>query len=128
VNEAVDRVILQREAMDAGFPGSFGLSIVVHLLIVGGAVAAPYLLPRQPPLRVADGFAVALPRGGGGVVEPPASSGPPTPVEKPPAPAAEPPPKVLKPPKDEPRHTKEYPMAPIPGATGTWQRSSRRSG
>jgi TonB family protein len=109
VNEAVDRVILQREAMDAGFPGSLGLSIVVHLLIVGGAVAAPYLLPREPPLRVADGFAVALPRGGGGAIEPPASSGPPTPVEKPPAPAAEPPPKVLKPPKDEPRHTKGLP-------------------
>ncbi|HKC12067.1 MAG TPA: hypothetical protein VKI41_08530, partial [Vicinamibacteria bacterium] len=66
MNEAVDRVILQREAMDAGFPGSLGLSLVVHLLIVGGAVAAPYLLPHEPPLRVAAGFAVALPRGGGG--------------------------------------------------------------
>jgi TonB family protein len=110
VNEAVDRVILQREAMDAGFPGSLGLSIVAHLLIVGGAVAAPYLLPREPPLRVANGFAVALPRGGGGAVEPPTSAGPPAPpVENPPAPAAEPPPKVLKPPKEEPRHTKGLP-------------------
>jgi TonB family protein len=110
VNEAVDRVILQREAMDAGFAGSLGLSILAHLLIVGGAVAAPYLLPREPPLRVAEGFAVALPRGGGGAVEPPASAGPPTaPVDNPPAPPAEPPPKVLKPPKEEPRQTKGLP-------------------
>ncbi len=110
MNEAVDRVILQREAMDAGFPGSLGLSIAAHLLIVGGAVAAPYLLPRQPPLRVADGFAVALPRGGGGSVEPGAPAGAPAPpVDNPPVPIAELPPKVLKPPREEPRHPKGLP-------------------
>jgi TonB family protein len=111
VNDAVDRVILQREAMDAGFPGSLGLSLVVHLLIVGGAVAAPYLLPHEPLLRVADGFAVPLPRGGGAPLELPAPAGAPAPpVDNPNPPAAEPPPKVLKPPtKEEPRHTKGLP-------------------
>jgi TonB family protein len=109
VNEAVDRVILEREAMDAGFPGSFGLSIVAHLLVTG-AVVGVGLLHREPPLRVADGFAVALPRGGGGAVEPPPPGGAPAPsLERPSAPAPEPPPKVLKPPKEEPRHTKGLP-------------------
>jgi protein TonB len=110
VNDAVDRAIQDRETMDAGFPGSVGVSLLAHMFLLGAAAVAPYLLPREPVLRVADGFAVALPRGGGGTPEPPASASAPAPPVENPAPLApEPPPKVLKPPKDEPRHTKGIP-------------------
>lgn len=102
MNDPVDRLIVEREAMDGGFPGSLALSIVAHLLLVGVA-AAGTLLFKPPPLRVQDGFAVPMPPGGGG----PRSAEPPAPApakpQTPEAPKAEPPPKVLKPPKEEPR-------------------------
>ena len=110
MNEAVDRVIEEREAMDRGFPMGVALSGVVHLLLVGVAFGAAWLGPHEPPLRVADGIAVPLPRGGGGPVEPepaPAAAPPVTqaaaPEPAPPAPAPAPPPKVLPPPREEPR-------------------------
>jgi periplasmic protein TonB len=108
MNEAVDRVLEQREAMDHGFPAGIVLSGAFHLLIVGAAVGAAWLGPRQPLLRVADGIAIALPPGGGGPPQPdpaPAAAPPVTsaPEPAPPAPAPEPPPKVIKPPKEEPR-------------------------
>ncbi len=103
MNTPVDRVIVERERMDAGFPGGFVISMVAHLLLAGAAFAAPFIFPAGPLLRVAPGFVVAVPRGGGGAPPPP----PPAQVQPPPAtapPAApEPPPKVLKPPKEEPR-------------------------
>jgi TonB family protein len=108
VNEAVDRVLEAREAMDRGFPGGMLLSGAFHLLLVGAALGAAWLESRKPLIRVAPGFVVALPRGGGGPVEPepaPAAAPPVTtpaaPAPEPPAPA--PPPKVIKPPKEEPR-------------------------
>jgi TonB family protein len=100
VNEAVDRLIAERERLDSGLSGSLLVSIAAHLTFVGLAVALPLLLPRGPVLRVADGFAVVLPRGGGGspAAVPPARAPQP---QAPAAPAA--PPKVLKPPTEAPR-------------------------
>jgi periplasmic protein TonB len=100
LNDPVDRVIVERGRMDAGFPGGVLVSLVLHLVLVGVAVAAPVLFPQKVQIRVADGFAVPLPRGGGGTPKaaPPAAAEPKT--EAPPAPAAEPPPLVRKAPKD----------------------------
>jgi TonB family protein len=108
VNEAVDRVLEQREAMDRGFPAGILLSGAVHLLLVGGAFAASWLGPHQPVIRVVPGFVERIPRGGGAeygpdaapTVAPPVTT-PDAPAPAPPAP--EPPPKVIKPPKEEPR-------------------------
>jgi protein TonB len=106
MNEAVDRVIEQREAMDRGFPAGFVMSGFVHLIVIGGALGAAWLAPHEPPLRVVEGFAVPLPPGGGGPAAPapaPAAAPPVTsaPAPEPPAPAPAPPPKVIKPPKEE---------------------------
>ena len=98
MNDPVDRVIAERARLDAGFPGGMLLSLIVHFLLVGAAVAGPLLFPARPAIVVTDGFAVALPRGGGGDPTPPA----PEPKAEAPAPAVEPP-KVLKPPRDEPK-------------------------
>lgn len=101
MNEPVDRVIQERQRLDAGLRGGFVLSVAAHLLLAGAALAAPFMFPAGPPLQVAEGFAVVLPRGGGGVTTPlpPAEAQAP-----PPAPPAVPEaPKVLKPPKEEPR-------------------------
>lgn len=108
MNEAVDRVLEQREAMDRGFPAGIVLSGAFHLLVVGAAFGAAWLGPREPLLRVADGIAIPLPPGGGGPLQPdpaPAVAPPVTsaPEPAPPAPAPEPPPRVLQPPKEEPR-------------------------
>jgi TonB family protein len=109
VNEAVDRLISERQRLDAGLHGTLLVSIVGHLFLVGGVVVLPSLLPKEPPLRVADGFAVVLPRGGGGsptATAPPASAPQPAPVvSAAPAPA----PKVLKPQADAPRHSNALP-------------------
>jgi protein TonB len=108
MNEAVDRVLEDREAMDRGFPLGIVLSGAVHLLLVGSAFAASWLGPRGPAIKVAPGFAQEIPRGGGGAPAPdpaPAVAPPVTtaaaPAPEPPAPA--PPQRVLKPPKPEQR-------------------------
>lgn len=103
--DAVDRLILDREAMDHGFPGSLIVSIGGHGLLLGGLLFAHLLLPQGPVLNVMPAFAVALPRGGGGTpnpapVAPPASKPKDEPKQEPPAPE---PVKILKPPKDEPK-------------------------
>ena len=103
MNEPVDRVIQERERMDAGLRGGMVLSVAGHLVLAGAAVAAPFLFPPTLPLRVADGFAVALPRGGGGAPQPPPAVEVQAPAPPPVPPAAPEPPKVLKPPKEEPR-------------------------
>jgi len=92
--------------MDAGFPGSVVLSIVGHLMLVGVAVAAPFVFPAGPVLKVAEGFVVPLPRGGGGSsapAAPPAAAPQAKPTEAPPEAPAPPVSKVLKPPTEEPR-------------------------
>ena len=107
MNEAVDRLIAERQRMDAGLPATLLVSIVGHLLVLGTVIALPLLLPREPLLKVIDvGFTVvAMPRGGGGspaAPAPPAQA--PAPKPKPVESAAPPPPpKVLKPPTEAPR-------------------------
>jgi TonB family protein len=86
VNEALDRLIAERQRLDQGLPVTVLVSLAAHLGVAGLAVAVPMLLPREPPLRVADGFAVVLPRGGGGSpteAAPPAAA--PAPQPAPPA-------------------------------------------
>jgi periplasmic protein TonB len=106
VYDPVARVLAERESMDAGFPGSVMLSLVAHLLLVGIAVAAPFVFPTAPVLKVMDGFMEPLPRGGGGSsapAAPPASVPKAKPSEAPPEPVAAPVSKVVQPPKVEPR-------------------------
>ena len=109
MNDPVDRLLDEREAIDRGFPGGLLLSLFAHLMLVGGAFGAVLLAPREPALKVMDGFVVPLPPGGFGRPNPepaaPAATAPePAPsAEAPPAPKPEPPPKVIKPPKEEPR-------------------------
>ncbi len=99
MNDPVDRVIVERARMDAGFPGGLLVSMVVHFVLAGVAVAGQLLFPAKPIIAVSDGFAVPLLRGNPAPANP--ATGP-EPKTEAPAPAVEPP-KVLKPPKDEPR-------------------------
>lgn len=101
MTDPVDRVIIERARMDAGFPGGLLVSLVFHFVLVGVAVAGPLFFPAKPIITVSDGFAVQLPRGGGGTAAAVTTAAAEPKVEAP-APAVEPP-KVLKPPKDEPR-------------------------
>ena len=106
--DAVDRVLEQRAALDRGFGATLALSTFGHVALLGMAVFIAWLGARAPRIREVPGFAIPLPRGGGGpsAPEPRAEPAPPPPpVTAPPAPVAkpEPPPKVLKPPKEEPR-------------------------
>jgi protein TonB len=105
VSDAISRLLAEREQLERGLPGTLALSVSAHVVLAAVAVLGPLLLPREPPLRIADGFAVVLPRGGGGVPAPPApmpqAPEPPQPAE---STAPPPPPAVLKPPpKAEPR-------------------------
>jgi protein TonB len=106
VNDAIDRLLSERAAMERGFPGGLLVSGAVHLLLVGAAVAGPLLLPKAPLIKVQQGFVVPLPPGGGGSpnAAPPAPAPPklepPKPKEE--APKPEPPKKqLIKPPKEE---------------------------
>jgi len=108
VNDPVDRLLDERQAMDRGLPAAVVLSLFAHLMLVGGAVAVMLSSPHEPPLKVIDGFVVPLPPGGFGRPDaaPPATTPAPAPApapsEPPPAPKPEPP-HVIKPPKEEPR-------------------------
>jgi TonB family protein len=104
VREAVDRLIAERQRMDAGLPATVLASMVGHVVVLGAVVALPMLLPREPLLRVSEFGFVEVPRGGGGS---PVPAGPPAQAAPKPEPvqsaAPPPPPKVLKPPTDAPR-------------------------
>jgi TonB family protein len=101
VNEAVDRLLIERARLDAGLSSSVLLSLTGHTVLVAFAVAVPFLMPREPLLQVTDGFAVVLPRGGGGTPQAPAAKPKPEPAK--PAPTVAPPPRVLKPPREQPK-------------------------
>lgn len=120
--------------MSDGFVSGFAVSSFAHLFLVGGVFLASLLFPPKPLIKMMDGFAVQLPKGGGGAPNPapPAPAAPrPAPSEAPPAP--EPPPKVIKPPQEEPRKglpeldakkgkkkaETPRPSGGAPGATGT---------
>jgi protein TonB len=124
VKDPVDRVIVERQALEHGFSKSLWMSLWIHLGVVGAGLAAPFVLPRTPPIQVQDGFAVTLPRGGGGVPDAPAPKPKPAKAEpepkKEPEPVKDPPPK----PKFKPPPTKTKPKReglPAPDA-----RKSRR--
>jgi TonB family protein len=131
VNEAIDRLLRERQRLDRGLPITALASLAAHLGAAGLAIGLPLLLPQEPALKVAPGFAVVLPRGGGGS---PAATAPPAPGPAPqPAPAvsAPPPPQVLKPPAAQPkpnalplpdaRRAAKRPLAPppVPGCRST---------
>ena len=139
MNEAVDRLIVERRALDRGFPGGMMISVVVHVGLLGAAIVVPMLMPKPPLIRVVPGFAVALPPGGGGSpnAAPPAPA-PPKPQPDPPKPEPEPPKtkrEIIKPPKDEKKTGLPMPdakkskkpearptparAAGVPGGTGT---------
>ena len=134
MNEAIDRLIAERGRLDRGLPATVLASITAHVVGAGLAVGLPMLFPGEPALRVADGFAVVLPRGGGGspVAAPPAAGPAPQPAPAVTAPPAAPP-QVLKPPKAEPRpnalplpdsrrtakRAPEPPPLPLPGSRAT---------
>lgn len=135
MNDPVDRILVDREAMDRGFPAGVILSIAAHVALVGGSLLFALLAPAKPLINVADGMAVPLPPGGGGKpnVEPPAPAPqapepPPTVAPEPPKPEPEPvKPQVIKPPKEEPKKGLPEPDAkpqkmptptPTPARTG----------
>jgi TonB family protein len=102
VIDAVDRSIVQREAMDRGFGRAVAVSVSAHVILILGALIVPALLPRAPLIRAQTVFAVPLPRGGGGSPQvdrpkPEASPSEETREKTPPEP------KIQKPPKEEPR-------------------------
>lgn len=102
MSDTLARLLAERESLERGMPGMLALSVSGHVALLLIAVVGPMLMPKEPPLRVADGFAVALPRGGGGAPAPPpqVKAPEPEPVEQQPPPA----PTVVKPPpKAEPR-------------------------
>ncbi len=107
MNDAIDRLLVERAAMEQGFSNGFVASMVVHGLVVGIPLLAALLLPHEPPIKIIDGFAVVLPRGGGGTPHQAAAA--PQPTAAPPVttpaqpPKEEPAPKIVKPPKEEPR-------------------------
>jgi periplasmic protein TonB len=131
MNDPVDIVLSERAALERGFLTSVLVSGFGHALLVGGALAAALLAPKEPLIRIADGFAVSLPPGGGGspqvAAAPPAPAPPAPPVTQPAAVAPEPPPKILKPPQETPRRglpdpeakpARRTPERPPPASSG----------
>ena len=112
MNDAVDRLIAERGAMDHGFQGGLLISVFAHGMLLTAAVVVPLLLPKEPPLQVIPGIFVPMPPGGGGVPNPE----PPAPAQKTPDPdpqpvtAPEPPPKLIKPPSRSEPKTKGMPL------------------
>jgi protein TonB len=103
VNDPVDAVLAQREALDRGFTSSLLLSGLGHGTLLAAALLAAFLAPHKPLINIASGFVVQLPRGGGGTPNPaPAAPARPEPKEAEQAPAPEPP-KIIKPPVEERR-------------------------
>ena len=141
MNDSVETVLAERAALERGFASSLLVSGFGHGLLVAFAIVAAWIARREPPIKIATGFAVSLPPGGGGTPQaapaPPVSAPPAPPVTQPPAPRAEPPPKILKPPQEpvrtglpDPdarrsrRPTPEPPDFPPAGATGGTSRSA----
>jgi TonB family protein len=127
VNDPVDNVLAERAALDRGFTESLFLSGFGHAVLVGLVVFAAWLARREPPIKIATGFAVSLPPGGFGTPQaapaPPAPAAPAPPVTQPPAAKPEPPPRIIKPPQEAKRQglpdpdakpTKKKPERPEP--------------
>jgi len=105
VRDRVAEFLAEREGMDRGLSGGVLLSVLGHVVVVGGGLLASLLLPR-PPL-ISPALAWVVPAGGGGspAQAPPAPAPSEAPVASEPA-APEAPavtlPPVIKPPKEEP--------------------------
>jgi TonB family protein len=100
MRDAVDSVIEAREALDHGFSGGLLMSGLVHGLLVGGAFLAAFLAPKEPLIKVAQGFTVQMAGGRGNPNPAPQAPAPPPPSQ--PAktePVAEPPQQIAKPPQ-----------------------------
>jgi protein TonB len=114
VSDPIARLLEERQALDRGLSSTLAYSLGAHLLLVAGTVVVPWLMPREPPLRLVEGHAVVLPRGGGGTPEAPAPPAQPRAKPEPVESAAPPPPPVVlkPPPKAEPRPN----ALPLPNA------------
>ncbi|HET9314506.1 MAG TPA: TonB family protein [Vicinamibacteria bacterium] len=144
MNDPVDGVLAERAALERGFTESLLLSGFAHALLIGMALFAAWLSGRQPPIRIATGFAVSLPPGGGtpeAAPAPPAPAPPAPVVTQPPAVKPEPPPKIIKPPQetvrkglpdpDAKRSNKKEPERPASasaGAAGTARNTAATQG
>jgi len=102
MNDAVDRLIVERATLDRGFSRGVIVSGIGHLLLVGAAIAGPMLMPKKPRIIIAPVVAMEIPRG---VVDPaPGPKSNPNPAK--PEPLKPEPPKkkdIIKPPKEEPK-------------------------
>jgi TonB family protein len=103
VNETVDRLLMDRAALDRGFSNGLAVSAVAHGFVVAVAIVGPLLFPHKAVLQIQPGFVVPLPPGGGGSPSAPAPAPPAPQPPKPEPPKPEPPPKVIKPPQEPPK-------------------------
>jgi TonB family protein len=101
MRDAVDSVIEAREALDHGFSGSLLMSGAVHGLLVGGAFLAAFLAPKEPLIKIAQGFTVQMAGGRGNPNPAPQAPAPPAtqPAKTEPEAKPEPPPQIAKPPQ-----------------------------
>lgn len=105
MKDAVDAVIEAREALDHGFSGGLVMSGIVHGALVGGAFLAAFLAPKEPLVKIAQGFTVQMAGGRGNPNPAPQAPAPapPKPAKAEPEAAPEPPPQIAKPPQEAPR-------------------------
>jgi TonB family protein len=116
MRDAVDSVIEAREALDHGFSGSLLMSGLVHGLLVGGAFLAAFLTPREPLIKIAQGFTVQMAGGRGNPNPAPQAPAPapPKPAKAEPEAKPEPPPQIAKPPQEVKREGLPEPDAKKP--------------
>jgi TonB family protein len=116
MRDAVDSVIEAREALDHGFSGSLLMSGLVHGLLVGGALLAAFLAPKEPLIKIAEGFTVQMAGGHGNPNPAPQAPAPPAtqPAKAEPAAEPEPPPQITKPPQEVKREGLPEPDAKKP--------------
>lgn len=104
--DPVHNVLERRRRLDAGFSQSLVLSGSAHGLVFIATALVVLLSPAPKLINVVDGFAVQIPRGGGGPArppEPPAALATPAPAPEKAPPKPTPPP-LLKP--EKPRDKK----------------------
>ena len=70
MSDSVSRLLAERERLDHGLPTTLLVSLTGHFALAGLALFLPLLLPHEPTIRIQEGFAAVLPRGGGGTPEP----------------------------------------------------------
>jgi len=113
VTDSIARLLAERERLDHGLATTLLLSLTGHLTLAGVAVALPMLLPKEPQIRVQEGFVAVVPRGGGGTPEvtmPPAPAPAPQPKPEPEKAAAPAPAPILKPPPKIEPHPNALPL------------------